>query len=74
MYLSLPHKRDNKYSQETTEGVWVKVRGVSRRLFSGLVYNPEVEASNTFNAGGVAIHNCKLYYYKNMKILPVART
>jgi len=55
------------YQREGTTTAWVRVVGVERRPFAGVVYSLEVPGAHTFvTTGGLVTHNC---FPKDVKAL-----
>ena len=49
----------NWHYRETGRGFWIRVKSTTKVPYKGLIYNLEIETPNTFNADGIAIHNCR---------------
>jgi hypothetical protein len=49
------------YADEPNARIWVPVRRVSTRAYSGPVYNISVAEDETYTVNGIAVHNCKMY-------------
>ncbi len=41
--------------------VWVPIREIQRRKYTGFVHNLSVEKDETYTANGIVVHNCKLF-------------
>lgn len=51
---------NQKYNQvrKTEKGFWIPIRSISQRYEETIVYNFEVNNTNTYLAQGIAVHNC----------------
>lgn len=51
---------NQKYNQvrKTGKGFWIPIRSISQRYEETIVYNFEVNNTNTYLAQGIAVHNC----------------
>lgn len=51
---------EQKYNQvrKTKKGFWIPIRSISQRYAETIVYNFEVNNTNTYLAQGIAVHNC----------------
>lgn len=52
-----PEKKFNKV-RKTGNGFWIPIRSISQRYEETIVYNFEVNNTNTYLAQGIAVHNC----------------
>lgn len=51
---------EQKFNQirKTGKGFWIPIRSISQRYEETIVYNFEVNNTNTYLAQGIAVHNC----------------
>ena len=60
IYLGFkPKGRYLQYAKQDEEYVYVPVDTIESKLYSGNVFNLEVEDDNSFVAEGIAVHNCE---------------
>lgn len=56
------NSKNSEKSPIFEENRFVKIRDIVTKQYDGLLYNFEVDQSNTYTAGGIITHNCKSFY------------
>lgn len=60
-YILRRREKGHFYYDFDEKYIYLPVYETRRELYSGMVYNMEVEEDNTYNVG-VAVHNCEIYF------------